>query len=327
MAGEHFVLQDLPFYAAVQKVDARTRKARLTDREVKRKEGLLRKAPGGKRSASSPAGAPAKKKKKVSTKGKEVKLPTPLKEFVIPPVTYENEVTIQEPENPLPPSISSGPGHVAGLNHSGPSLSAVARLALLAEEAASINQPGSPLPDVDAVEAVCAEVSPLMATPMEEMGVESQSLPSGGPNLPVLVPVKGPASRRSSSVRNLKSGLIGRFQDRFQETIEVNCSSVQDDHPEGNETEMATETPVVPVVVPDESMPGETQPIENEGAPDLEEESPSNASSGGSPVDDAGCISAGSFSYAELEEKLKQIPSGSTVAMPSARMFEVVETV
>ncbi|RVW94406.1 hypothetical protein CK203_035731 [Vitis vinifera] len=47
----------------------------------------------------------------------------------------------------------------------------------------------------------------------------------------------------------------------------------------------------------------------------------------GSPVDDAACISAGSFSYAKLEEKLKQIPSGSTVAMPSARMFEVVETV
>ncbi|RVW34462.1 hypothetical protein CK203_081377 [Vitis vinifera] len=101
VAGEHFVLQDLPFYAA---------------------------APGGKQFAPSPAGAPAKKKKKVSTKGKEVKLPTPPKEFVIPPVTYEKEVTIQELENPLPPSISSGPGHVAGLNHSGPSLSAVAHL-------------------------------------------------------------------------------------------------------------------------------------------------------------------------------------------------------
>ncbi|RVW15696.1 hypothetical protein CK203_075288 [Vitis vinifera] len=89
---------------------------------------------------------------------------------------------------------------------------------------------------------------------------------------------------------------------------------------------MATETPAVPVVVPDEGTPGETQPAENEGAPELEEELPSNASSGGSPVDDVACISAGSFSYADLEEKLKQIPSGLTVAMPSARMFEVVET-
>ena len=90
---------------------------------------------------------------------------------------------------------------------------------------------------------------------------------------------------------------------------------------------MATETPTVPVVVPNEGTPEETQLAENEGAPDLEEESPSNASARGSPVDDAACISAGSFSYAELEEKLKQIPPGSTVAMPSARMFEVVETV
>ncbi|RVW22443.1 hypothetical protein CK203_099236 [Vitis vinifera] len=60
--------------------------------------------------------------------------------------------------------------------------------------------------------------------------------------------------------------------------------------------------------------------------PDLEEESPSNTSSGGSPVDDATCISAGSFSYAELEEKLKRIPPGSDAVMPSAKMFEVVET-
>ena len=133
VAGEHFVLQDLPFYVAVQKVDARTRKARLSNREKKRQEGLLRKARGDKRPASSPpVGTPAKKKKKVSSKGKEVKLPIPPKEFVRPPITYEKEVTIKESENPLPPSISSGPGHVAGLNHSGPSLSAAARLALLA---------------------------------------------------------------------------------------------------------------------------------------------------------------------------------------------------
>ncbi|RVX09862.1 hypothetical protein CK203_012803 [Vitis vinifera] len=89
---------------------------------------------------------------------------------------------------------------------------------------------------------------------------------------------------------------------------------------------MTTETPIVPVVVPNGDAPGETQPAENEGAPDPEEESLSNASSGGSPVDDAACISASSFSYAELEDKLKRIPPGSDVAMPSAKMFEVVET-
>ena len=215
-----------------------------------------------------------------------MKLPTPSKEFVRPPITYEKEVTIKEPENPVPPSISSGPGHLAGLNHSGPSMSATGHVALLAEEAASINQPGSPHPDVDTAEAICAEVLPLMVTPMEEMGVESQSLPSGEPSLVALVPVKGSASKRSRSARNLKSGLIRRLQDRFQE-IEVSCSSAQDAHPEGSKVEMATETPTVPVVVPDEGTPGETHPAENEGASDPEEELLSNSSSGGDPVDDA----------------------------------------
>ena len=131
---------------------------------------------------------------------------------------------------------------------------------------------------MDAAEAVCAAVSPLMATPMEEMGVESQSLPSGRPSLPALVPVKGPASRRSSSARNLKSCLIGRLQDRFQETIEVSCSSVQEDHLKGSEAEMVEQNPTAPVLVPDGGSPGETQLAENEGAPNLEEESLSNAS-------------------------------------------------
>ena len=111
------------------------------------------------------------------------------------------------------------------------------------------------------------------------------------------------------------------------ETIEVSCSSVQEDHPEGSETEMAEHNPAAPVLVPDGGSPGETQPAENEGAPNSEEESLSNASSGGSPIDDAACISASSFSYMELEEKLKRIPPGSNVAMPSTKMFEAVETV
>ena len=111
------------------------------------------------------------------------------------------------------------------------------------------------------------------------------------------------------------------------ETIEVSYSSVQDDHPEESETEMAAENPTAPVVLPDGGSLGETQPVENEGASDLEEESPSNASSEGSPIDDAACISVDSFSYAELEEKLKRIPPGSDTAMPSAKMFEVVETI
>ncbi|RVW45957.1 hypothetical protein CK203_068692 [Vitis vinifera] len=46
----------------------------------------------------------------------------------------------------------------------------------------------------------------------------------------------------------------------------------------------------------------------------------------GDPVNDASCTSASPFSYAELEEKLKQIPPGLPLAKPSAQMFEMVET-
>ncbi|KAL6332995.1 hypothetical protein AAG906_020011 [Vitis piasezkii] len=308
VAGEHFVLKDLPFYAAVRKADARSCKAHLDKREKKRQEGLLRKAPGDKRPASSPpAGAPAKKKKVVVNKGKEVKLPTPPKEIVIPPSTFVKEITIREPDHPVLPSVSSSFGRLVGLNHSGPSMSMAGRLALLVEETTSINQPGSPHPDADAAGASCAATLSPLAPPTEEMGAESQGLPSCEPSPHALVPVKGLATRRSRPARDLKFGLIGRLQDRFLETIKVSCS----------ETEM----------VLDGGSLGETQPAENDGALDPEEESLSDAASGGSPVDDAACISASPFNYAKLEEKLKRIPPGSDFALPSAKMFEAAEMV
>ena len=197
----------------------------------------MRKTPGKKRCAASlPGEAPAKKKNKrklvLHNKWKEIKLLTPPKELVIPPSTYVKEVTIRESENPVPPSISSCPGHLEFLNHSGPSMSMAGRLALLTEEATSINQSGSPHPDGDVAEASCAAALPPTTSPMEEMGAESQSLPPCGPNTLALVPGKGPARRRSRPTRDLKSGLIRRLQNRFLETLEVSCSSIQDDHPE-----------------------------------------------------------------------------------------------
>ncbi|RVW83694.1 hypothetical protein CK203_046043 [Vitis vinifera] len=163
------------------------------------------------------------------------------------------------------------------------SLAAVARLANLAEEAASVNHLDSRNPDADAAEA------------------------------------------RPRSARNLRSGLLGWLQDRQQE-IEVSCSSAHDAHPDGGEVEMATEPPGVPVMVPAEVAPGEIHPAVNVEAPNPEQESSSLASSEGNPVNDAACCSASPFSYAELEEKLKQIPLGLPTVMPSAQMFEMVET-
>ncbi|RVW63593.1 hypothetical protein CK203_057387 [Vitis vinifera] len=86
-------------------------------------------------------------------------------------ITYEGEVMIEEPVNAAPHSISSGPGRMSGLNHSGLPWPR-ARLANVAEEAASINRPGNLNPDADAAETA----------PLEEAGAESQSQPSDDPD-------------------------------------------------------------------------------------------------------------------------------------------------
>ena len=313
-------MKDLPIYQEFKEADAEKHRALLDNREKKKNEGTLCKAPGQKRDTASPPNkTPAKKRKLVKKNGKGVKEPTPPKDFALPPITHEAEVIIEEPVNPVPHSMSSGSGHVAGLNHSSTSLAAVARLENLAKEAASINHPDSPTPDVDAVEAVCA-------ASMEEAGVESQSQPSDDLDRLALVLVKEPPSKRPRSTRNLRSVLLGRLQDRQQE-IEVSCSSVHDAHPEGGEVEMATKPPAVPVMVPAEVAPGETHLVVNVEAPNPKQESPSVASSGGDLVNDASCTSTSPFSYAELEDKLKQIPPDLTSVMPSAKMFEMVESV
>ena len=213
VAGEHFILKDLPFYTAMRKADARARKALLNEQEEKRQEGTLRKAPGDKRSAPTPlAGVPArKKKKKVLNKGKEIKLPTPPKEVVIPSPTFVKGIIIRMPDPSVLPSVSNSSGHIACLNGSGPSVPAARRLALLAEEANLVNQPGSPHPDADVVGASCTETLSHMTPLTEQTGVESQGLPPCEPSSLALVPVKGPATRRSRPARDLKSGLIRRL--------------------------------------------------------------------------------------------------------------------
>ena len=133
--------------------------------------------------------------------------------------------------------------------------------------------------------------------------------------------------RRSRPAHDLKSGISGRLQDILLETIEVSCSSAQEDHPEESETEMAEENPTDPVLVPDEGSPKEIQPAMHDGGPEPGEESHPSASSGESPVDDAACTSASPVSYAELGDMLKRIPSGSDVAAPTTKMFEAMEMV
>ncbi|RVW70233.1 hypothetical protein CK203_051476 [Vitis vinifera] len=134
-----------------------------------------------------------KKGKLVKKHGKDAKEPTPPKEFPPPQTTYEGEVMIEEPVNAAPHSISSGPGRMSGLNHSGPSLVAAARLANVAEEAVSINHPGNLNPDA-------AETAPL-----EEAGAESQSQPSDDPDRLAIVLVKEPPLKKPRLTRAIYS--------------------------------------------------------------------------------------------------------------------------
>ena len=68
MLGEHFLLKDLPFYERAREIDAKARQERLDQREEKRQEGTLRKAPGEKGRDSSPVTRPPATKEKKKTK-------------------------------------------------------------------------------------------------------------------------------------------------------------------------------------------------------------------------------------------------------------------
>ncbi|RVW19456.1 hypothetical protein CK203_114602 [Vitis vinifera] len=136
---------------------------------------------------------------------------------------------------------------------------------------------------------------PPTASPMEEMGAESQNLPPCRPSPLDLVLVKGPARRRSRLARDLKSGLLGREPTR----------------PGGGPGWGFTRI---------DSVGRDCWGPRPGGGVTLQ------CFIRGNPVDDATCISASVFSYAELEEKLKRIPPGSDVVMLSTKMFEVVET-
>ena len=307
VAGEHFVLKDLPFYMEAREVDAQARQTLLNQREEKRQEGTLRRAPGDKRPAPfPPACAPAGKKKRVPTRGIVIRSPAP---------------------SGLCAPSSDSFERIPGQNESGPSMPAAKRLTLLAEKDTSVDQLGTPHPDADAAGASCLDPMPLTAPPMQETGAERQGLPHCEPSPLALVPVKEPVVRRSHPARDLKSGISGRLQDRLRETIEVSCPFAQEGYPEGHQMEIAREDPSDPVLVPDEGSPEDIQPAVIDEGPTLRNEPHHNALSGESPVDDAACTFTSPFSYADLGEMLKQIPSGSNVALPSAKMFEVAEMV
>ncbi|RVX06117.1 hypothetical protein CK203_018845 [Vitis vinifera] len=244
--GEHYTVKELPLYQEAKEADAERRRKLLEDRDQKKTEGTIRKAPGQK-GGPDPPSKKIPGKRKVKKHGKDVKEPTPPKEFLLHKLPMRG-VMIEEPVNAAPHSISSGPGRMSGLNHS-------------------------------------AETAPL-----EEAGAESQSQPSDDPDRLAIVLVKGPPLKKPRLTRDLQSGLFERLQERQQE-IEISCASAHDAHPDGGEVEMATETSAAPAIIPAEDASG--------------------------PIP---------FSYAELEVKLKQITPDWKAIKPSAKMFDMIET-
>ncbi|RVW41987.1 hypothetical protein CK203_092857 [Vitis vinifera] len=229
--GEHYTVKELPSIRKLKRLMLKDGESSWRIEIRKKLKALSGRLPTEAGSGLSFKENSRKEEEAGEETWKDVKEPTPPKEFPPPQTTYEGEVMIEEPVNAAPHSISSGPGRMSGLNHSGPSLAATARLANVAEEAASINHPGNLNPDADVAETA----------PLEEAGAENQSQPSDDPDRLAIVLVKGPPPKKPRSTRDLRSGLLGRLQERQQE-IEVSCASAHDAHPDGGEVEMATET-------------------------------------------------------------------------------------
>ncbi|RVW38903.1 hypothetical protein CK203_073641 [Vitis vinifera] len=88
--GEHYTVKELPLYQEAKEADAERRRKLLEDRDQKKTEGTIRKAPGQKRGPDSPPKKTSGKRRKLVKKhGKDVKEPTPPKEFPPPQTTYE----------------------------------------------------------------------------------------------------------------------------------------------------------------------------------------------------------------------------------------------
>ncbi|RVX18332.1 hypothetical protein CK203_006620 [Vitis vinifera] len=123
-----------------------------------------------------------------------------------------------------------------------------------------------------------------IGTPTEEMGADSQGLPPCEPSPLAFVPVKGLASRRSRLARDLKSGLIGRLR----------IVSWKPSKSAARPSRMIIRRVVREMVEENPAAPGWSRMGVTWRDPAGENEGPrpgggvaSNASSGGSPVDDA----------------------------------------
>ncbi|RVW72061.1 hypothetical protein CK203_054048 [Vitis vinifera] len=227
------------------------------------------------------------------------------------------------PEVPPLPSVSSGSGRLAGLNHSGPSLSVAGRLHCWLRSYFNKSTRLSPSGCGRSRGPLCCSIASYGTPNGRKWGRKSRFAPYR-PSPPALYR-EGVSYKEVASARDLKSGLIGQLQDRFLETIEVSCSSVQEDYRRVARRRWPNRTQS-PRCWSRWGFTRRDPTSRNEGAPDPEEESLSNASSGGSPVDDAACIPASSFQLRRVGRETETDSTRLRCCHAFSKIFEVVET-
>ncbi|RVW47958.1 hypothetical protein CK203_096807 [Vitis vinifera] len=90
--GEHYTLKELPCTRKLKRLMVKDGESSWRIEIRKKNEGTIRKAPGQKRGPNSPPKkTPVKRRKLVKKHGKDVKEPTPPKEFPPPQITYEGK--------------------------------------------------------------------------------------------------------------------------------------------------------------------------------------------------------------------------------------------
>lgn len=322
MSGKHFVLKDLLFYTKAREADAQARQDRLTQKEERRQEGTLRRAPGEKLPVALPAAhPPTEKKKKVPTKGIVLKSPVPS-------------------ASSASSSESNPPRRVLSQYGSEPSVSASERMLLAAEEEPFVDQPGSPCASLDGAapagldhpevpNGASPRSEPEPAATLEATGGDLVTFDSSPrePDSLAMVLVEVPAAGRSSAPRALTAGFGERHQRRLYEAIELSGSSAPCERPEAAESPAGKEDSSGPILVSDNDSP-DAGPFEEGGAIlSLMEELAKEVSANGDSADAVEDIFACPPSCAEMEEMLKQIPRNADADLPPSQLFESTETV
>lgn len=287
-----------------------------------RQEGTLRRAPDEKRPTALPtAHPPAKKKKKIPTKGIVLK-------SLVPSASSASS------------SESSPPRRIPGQFGSGPSVPAFERMMLAAQEEPSVDQPSSPRASLDGTTPVgldhpeipngaspLPELEPAMTLEAAEEDSETSDSSPHEPNSLAIVVMEEPVARRSSAPRALTTDFGERHQRRLYEVIELSDSSAPCERPEAVESPAGKEDSSDPILVSDNDSP-DAGPREEGGAIlSLREEPAKEVSPNEDSADAVENIFACPPNCAEMEEILKQIPRSADADLSPSQLFESAETV